>query len=84
MAPSKSKCQCCAHIGTSQLICMANQLTGFYMRATMAVNGLNANKKIGKIFMDTCNHLRQTKGQAFFYFKFLPATFVLIILEKYL
>ena len=34
--------------------------------------------------MDTCNHLRQTKGQAFFYFKFLPATFVLIILEKYL
>ena len=46
MAPSKSKCQCCAHIGTSQLICMANQLTGFYVRAKMAVNGLNANKKI--------------------------------------
>ena len=26
---------------TSQLICTANQLTGFYMRATLALNGLN-------------------------------------------
>ena len=29
------------HIETSQLICFANQLTGFYMRATLAFNGLN-------------------------------------------
>ena len=34
------KCQCCPHIETSQLICTANQLTGFYMRATLAFNGL--------------------------------------------
>ena len=26
---------------TSQSICIANQLTGFYMRATLAFNGLN-------------------------------------------
>ena len=30
----------CPHIETSQLICRANQLTGFYMRATLAFNGL--------------------------------------------
>ena len=34
------KCQCCPHIETSQLIYSANQLTGFYMRATLALNGL--------------------------------------------
>ena len=34
------KCQCCPHIETSQLICTANQLTGFYTRATLAINGL--------------------------------------------
>ena len=34
------KCQCCPHIENSQLICFANQLTGFYMRATLALNGL--------------------------------------------
>ena len=27
-------------IETSQLVCCANQLTGFYMRATLAFNGL--------------------------------------------
>ena len=35
------KCQCCPHVETSQLICKANQLTGFYMRATLALNGLS-------------------------------------------
>ena len=34
------KYQCCHHIETSQLICYANQLTGFYMRATLVFNGL--------------------------------------------
>ena len=34
------KCKCCPHIETSQLICAANQLAGFYMRAKMALNGL--------------------------------------------
>ena len=28
------------HIETSELICSANQLTGFYMRVTLAFNGL--------------------------------------------
>ena len=28
------------HIGTSQLICRADQLTGFYMRVTLIVKGL--------------------------------------------
>ena len=32
------KCQCCPHLETS---CYANHLTGFYMRATQALNGLN-------------------------------------------
>ena len=32
--------QCCPHIETSQLIFCANQLTGFYMRATLAFNVL--------------------------------------------
>ena len=34
------KCQCCPHTATSQLIWCANQLTGSYMRATLALNGL--------------------------------------------
>ena len=29
------------HIETSHLICCANQLTGFYMMDTLALNGLN-------------------------------------------
>ena len=33
--------KCCFHTETSQLICCANQLTGFYMRAILALNGLN-------------------------------------------
>ena len=32
--------QCCPHTETSQLIFCANQLTGFYMRATLAFNRL--------------------------------------------
>ena len=32
------------HIETSQLICKANQLAGFYMRATLAFNGLKIFK----------------------------------------
>ena len=34
------ECQCCPRTETSQLICCANHLTGFYMRATLAFNGL--------------------------------------------
>ena len=32
--------QCSHYIETSQLICIANQLTGFYMMGTLAVKGL--------------------------------------------
>ena len=32
------KCQSCHYMETSQLICYANQLTGFYMMATLAFN----------------------------------------------
>ena len=32
--------QNCQHIETSQLICSANQLTGFYIMATLALNEL--------------------------------------------
>ena len=35
------KCHCCPHIETSQLICKAKQLSGFYMRATLTLNGLS-------------------------------------------
>ena len=38
---SPIKWQCCPHAETSQLIFCANQLTGFYMRATLELNGLN-------------------------------------------
>ena len=38
------KCRCCPHVETSQLICCANQLTGFYMRATLSFNGLIVGK----------------------------------------
>ena len=34
-------CQCCPQIESNQLICRANQLTGFYMMAKPALNGLN-------------------------------------------
>ena len=32
--------QCSHHIETSQLICRANKLTGFYIMGTLAVKGL--------------------------------------------
>ena len=35
-----NKCKCCPHVETSQMICCANQLIGFYMRAILAFNGL--------------------------------------------
>ena len=49
------KCQCCHHIETSQLTCIANQLTGFYMRATLAFKGLSHKKhNILKLGADPC------------------------------
>ena len=34
------KCQCSPLIETNQLICIANQLTSFYIRPTLKFNGL--------------------------------------------
>ena len=34
------KCQCCHHIETSRVVCSANQLTGFYVMATLVFNWL--------------------------------------------
>ena len=34
--------QCSRHIETSQLICRANKLIGFYIMGTLVVNGLTA------------------------------------------
>ena len=36
----------CPHIETSQLICSANQLTGFYMRETLTFNELNEQNEV--------------------------------------
>ena len=46
------KCQCCPHVETSQFICKANQWTGFYMRTTLAFNGLNILIGIGSIILE--------------------------------
>ena len=43
---SISKCQKSHHIETSQLICCAKQLTGFYMNGTLVVKRL---KLVGTI-----------------------------------
>ena len=40
------KRQNCHHIETSQLICKTNQLTGFYMMATLKFNELNENRLV--------------------------------------
>ena len=53
------KCQCCPHTETTQLICTANQLTGFYMRVTLALNGftflthMTKNDRIKLNFFDS-------------------------------
>ena len=37
--------QCSSHIETSELICRANQLTGFYVRGTLTVKGLSSLRR---------------------------------------
>ena len=48
-------------IETSQLICWANQLTGFYMRATLALNGLK-EKCIYYVYHKVINFLRSVNS----------------------
>ena len=38
------------HVETTQLICRANQLTGFYMRRILVVKGSNSSIAISKIY----------------------------------
>ena len=38
------------HIEPSQLICFANQLTGFYMRAPLALNGLKGLRRVDRTY----------------------------------
>ena len=45
------------HIETSQLICIANQLTGFYMRATLAFNGLKTLRAKEKFTCDLVHNI---------------------------
>ena len=53
------------HIETSQLICTAIQLTGFYMRATLLLNGLTLEVKLGE---DPYNALNVSKSTFVLYF----------------
>ena len=47
------KCQCYPHVETSQLICTANQLNGFYMRATLTLSGLMSRvNEVHTLFQD--------------------------------
>ena len=45
------------HIDISQLICRANQVTGFYMIGTLVVKGLKKSqaKRVSDIFKKTAN-----------------------------
>ena len=60
------KCQCCPHIEISQLTCTASQLTDFYMRATLALNGLNIN----------CDTIYRTNYLCIVNLKVLPTSYI--------
>ena len=72
------KFRCCPPIETSQLICCANQLTGFHMRAILALNGLNSSNIRSKT-------LRRSKFQSFsvFYSKTYMTALHLKIIFKF-
>ena len=55
MLTKLSKRQSSHHIETSQLICSANQLTGFYMMGTLAFNELRAAHTAGFEWLE-CLH----------------------------
>ena len=66
------KCQCCPHIETSQLICFADQLTGFNMRTTLELNGLNEVFTTEQIFLRARNFL-YLYPILFIYFNCIPS-----------
>ena len=56
------KCQCCPQVETSQLISCANQLTGFYIRDTLALKGLTSSKNLGTVFkLSDCRSIKAIK-----------------------
>ena len=60
------KCQCCPHIETTQLICTANQLTGFYMRATLARTNFFSLQLFSSFQVYSTFHLGDKSFQYFF------------------
>ena len=52
MAVSLLTTKCPSHIETSQLICSANQLTGFYIRTLLVVKGLRKQQEL--VFRSSC------------------------------
>ena len=46
-----------SHIETNQLICTANQLTGFYVRKTLGFNGLITENIYLPFSEELCDHL---------------------------
>ena len=70
------KYQCYPHIETSQLICCANQLTGFYMRPTLALNGLNtsSHKRLLEDFFENSQNSHFTEH-------FLMGSFIRILYD---
>ena len=72
--PPIIKRQCCPHIETSQLICIGNQLTGFYIRTTLAFNGLIWSiKPFRTITLCICVHFLKENYSFHFYLLFLLA-----------
>ena len=76
-------CQCCPHVETSQLICTANQLSGFYMRATFAFNGLKIITFGGVLFSTTSDTWMtfsyENRNSSFSLFRFSQT----YVIEKY-
>ena len=62
------KCQCFPHIETNQLIYCAYQLTGLYMRATLALSGLSKYFQKVQINFLTQTHLSHLYKLFLFWF----------------
>ena len=71
------------HIETSQLICCANQGTGFYMRATLAFNGLvKVSNQLPNVAMPTNFYFEIISPKIFTELKILRKLLNCIYLKK--
>ena len=75
------KCQFCPHIETIQLFCCANQLTGFYMRATLALNALVKQQRVPSL--TTVAVFIDENIQKYWYLE-SPVYVVIMQIQKYL